>query len=102
MPGWGVFNENNGDCYQGEWLDEDKENHINYLELKVGFIALTKFCGDIGNGHVRLYMDNSVASNLLYFKNGGKDCVAQRPDSFYLEILHGQKSLVICKSYCGC
>lgn len=60
MPGWGVFNENNG-----EWLDEDKEKHINYLELKVGFIALTKFCGDIGNGHVRLYMDNSVDSNLL-------------------------------------
>lgn len=96
MPGWGVFNENNGDCYQGEWLDEDKENHINYLELKVGFIALTKFCGDIGNGHVRLYMDNSVAVTYIS-KMGGKDCVAQRPESFYLEILH-----VICKSYCGC
>lgn len=65
MTGWGVFNENNGDCYQGEWLDEDKENHINYLELKVGFIALTKFCGDIRNAH---------CCN-LYLKNGGKDCV---------------------------
>lgn len=71
MTGWGVFNENNGDCYQGEWLDEDKENHINYLELKVGFIALTKFCADIRNAHVRLYMDNSVAVTYIS-KMGGK------------------------------
>lgn len=61
ITGWGVFIEINGDFYQGEWLDEDKEKHINYLELKVGFIALTKCCGDIRNAHVRLYMDNSVA-----------------------------------------
>lgn len=32
---------------------------------------MTKFCGDIGNGHVRLYMDNSVAVTYIS-KMGGK------------------------------
>ena len=62
----GVFNENNGDCYQGEWLDEDKENPINYLELKVGFIALTKFCGDIRNAHVRLLFSFEKWTGIAY------------------------------------
>ncbi|XP_062571921.1 uncharacterized protein LOC134233885 [Saccostrea cucullata] len=71
LAGWGIFNENNGDCYQGEWLDEDKEKHINFLELKVGLIALSKFCNDLQEGHVKLYMDNTVAVTYIS-KMGGK------------------------------
>ena len=61
LAGWGAYNETTGECYQGIWSEEEKTNHINYLELKAGQIALTKFSKNVNDCHVKLYMDNTVA-----------------------------------------
>ena len=65
LAGWGAYNETTGECYQGIWSEEEKTNHINYLELKAGQIALTKFCKNVNDCHLKLYMDNTVA--VTYF-----------------------------------
>ena len=71
LAGWGAYNETTGECYQGIWSEEEKTNHINYLELKAGQIALTKFCKNVNDCHVKLYMDNTVAVTYIS-KMGGK------------------------------
>lgn len=71
QSGWGAFNESNGECIQGQWSINDKEHHINYLELKAGLIAVTTFCEEMQNCHVKLLMDNTVAVTYVS-KMGGK------------------------------
>ena len=43
------------------WTNDDKEKHINYLELKASFLALKSICKDVRNEHVRLPFDNKTA-----------------------------------------
>lgn len=71
MKGWGCFNENTGECAQGFWNDSEKQCHINYLELKAGFLGIKEFCSTLTNCHVKLYMDNTVAVTYIN-KMGGK------------------------------
>ena len=71
LAGWGAYNETTGECYQGIWSEEEKTNHINYLEPIAGQIALTKFCKNVNDCHVKLYMDNTVAVTYIS-KMGGK------------------------------
>ena len=53
MNGWGAYNENNGECLQGTWSEVESKEHINFLELKASFIALSRFCKDTVNSHVK-------------------------------------------------
>ncbi|XP_062570047.1 uncharacterized protein LOC134232103, partial [Saccostrea cucullata] len=69
--GWGAINENSGECIQGLWDDHDKEAHINFLELKAAYLALTRMCKHLKDCHVKLYLDNTVAVTYIN-KMGGK------------------------------
>lgn len=43
--GLGAINENGGECIQGL----DKEAHINFLELKAAFNAITRSCNQLND-----------------------------------------------------
>ncbi|XP_061187368.1 uncharacterized protein LOC133195519 [Saccostrea echinata] len=64
LAGLGIFNENNGDCYQGEWLDEDKEKHINFLELKFDGISAAEnyYRQSIGDSNCSNMADTALVS----------------------------------------
>ena len=57
--GWGCT------CKQvrsgGEWLPEEREFHINYLELKAAWFALKCFVEQVKGKHVRIMIDNTTA-----------------------------------------
>ena len=57
LSGWGAINENNGECIQGAWSEDDKNHHINFLELKTGLIAITTFGEPLSNCHIRICLD---------------------------------------------
>ena len=61
LQGWGCKCTLNNVESGGVWLPEEATHHINYLELKAGFIALKCFENVILGKHVRLLMDNSTA-----------------------------------------
>ena len=50
---------------------KDRDKHINFLELKAGFLTLQDLSGMERNCHIRLYMDNTVAVTYIT-KMGGK------------------------------
>lgn len=43
--GWGIFCD--GQVANGFWTNEDKTNHINYLELLAAFLGLQCFAKDL-------------------------------------------------------
>ena len=57
--GWGCAcdQEKSG----GVWLPEEREFHINYLELKAAWFALKSFATQVKGKHVRLMLDNTTA-----------------------------------------
>lgn len=57
--------------FSGTWTDEDKEFHINYLELKAAFLCLKFFCKNVTNEHIYLFIDNTVALKYIT-KMGGR------------------------------
>ena len=71
LKGWGAVNKNSGECIQGEWSLTDAQNHINFLELKAGMIAVKTFCKYRKNCHVRIALDNAVSVSYIN-KMGGR------------------------------
>jgi hypothetical protein len=67
LAGWG------GNCTFGQtggrWSTEEKTNHINWLELKAGFLVLQAFTKETENLSIRLNLDNTCA--VAYIKNFG-------------------------------
>lgn len=58
LEGWGiVMNEKSSG---GQWDNEERENHINYLELKAVLLGLKTFCRELHNIHIRVRSDNTV------------------------------------------
>ena len=68
--GWGAFLRNSGEITGGHWAKEEVKFHINWLELKAGFLAIQTFTTGQTNIHVLMYMDNRVAIAYLN-KMGG-------------------------------
>ena len=69
--GWGGVNNINGSTIEGVWSEVDKEEHINYLELKGALMVMKKLLCNERKVHAKIYMDNSVA--VAYINNyGGK------------------------------
>ena len=68
--GWG------GVCREaetgGNWSSEERESHINVLELKAGFFTLRSFCKESKDCHIRLEMDNTTAVAYLNSMGGKK------------------------------
>lgn len=65
LQGWGCKCTLNNVESGGVWLPEEATHHINFLELKAGFIALKCFENVIQGKHVRLLLDNSTAVALI-------------------------------------
>lgn len=59
LTGWGAVCGNNRT--HGFWSSEDKQNHINYLELLAVFYALRCFGSDLRDCEILLRVDNSTA-----------------------------------------
>jgi hypothetical protein len=49
----------------GLWLPEEKEFHINYLELKAAFLGIKAFREQLEGKHVRLMADNTTAVSCI-------------------------------------
>ncbi|MES9882674.1 MAG: reverse transcriptase domain-containing protein [Sedimenticola sp.] len=71
QTGFGAINKSTGETISGLWSQQEKQNHINYLELKAAVLALKQFCNNLENIHVKLYLDNTVAMKYLA-KMGGR------------------------------
>lgn len=69
--GFGARGITNGQDISGIWTDNDKDDHINYLELKAAFMALKGLCGNVYNEHIQLFLDNTTAIKYLS-KMGGR------------------------------
>ena len=71
MIGYGAHDVTNNTKISGVWSVEEKENHINFLELKAAFLALKAFCNGANDEHIQLYLDNTTAIKYLN-KMGGR------------------------------
>lgn len=71
MIGYGGHDVTFDRSFSGCWTQKDKENHINYLELKAAFLCLKFFCENVSKEHIHLYLDNTVAIKYLS-KMGGR------------------------------
>ncbi|MCG8045740.1 MAG: hypothetical protein JAY75_18865 [Candidatus Thiodiazotropha taylori] len=69
--GYGGHDVTNDLEISGIWDDEEKEMHINYLELKAAYLCLQAFCSEDKNQHIHLFVDNRVALKYLS-KMGGR------------------------------
>ena len=67
--GWGCHDITNDVKCSGLWSEDEKQHHINYLELKAAFLALKNVCINVTNEHVYLYLDNTTA--IKYISNMG-------------------------------
>ena len=66
--GWGAALFQNSQLLQrtgGRWSAREKNQHINYLELKAVHFALLAFKGSIQNCKVRLNCDNTTAISYI-------------------------------------
>ena len=59
LLGWGAVS--GGVCTGGLWSEKERTQHINYLELMAGALAVRTFAKHKRNIHVRLRMDNQTA-----------------------------------------
>lgn len=57
--GWGIFCD--GQVANGFWTEEDKENHINHLELLAAFLGLQCFAKYLNSCQILLRIDNTTA-----------------------------------------
>lgn len=69
--GWGGVNQTNGTETNGQWTIEERENHINVLELKAALLSVQSLCSDVTNKHVRINLDSTVAISYIS-KMGGR------------------------------
>ncbi|CAC5403812.1 unnamed protein product [Mytilus coruscus] len=69
--GWGGINKTTGKKTEGFWSAEEREMHINVLELKAAFLTLQSLAGNISQKAYSMNLDNTVA--ISYIENfGGK------------------------------
>lgn len=69
--GWGCHDVTQNNLCSGQWSTTDRQQHINYLELKAAFLALQHLCKDVRGEHIHLYLDNTTAIKYLS-KMGGR------------------------------
>ncbi|CAK1581282.1 unnamed protein product [Parnassius mnemosyne] len=61
--GWGVHCD--GKVARGFWSIQDKQNHINYLELLAAYFGLKCFAKDLKNCEILLRVDNTTAISYI-------------------------------------
>ena len=72
LLGYGGHDVTNNIELSGVWTNQDKEFHINYLELKAAFLCLNFLCKNVTNEHIFLFMDNTVALKYITKMRGRK------------------------------
>ena len=70
--GWGCVCETTDVTSQGLWSCDEKQKHINYLELKAAKIALVSLASQFRDTHVRIYLDNVCA--VAYIREYSLEC----------------------------
>ena len=55
------------------WTRDEKERHINELELMAALLTLKTFCRDMRRVHVLIKIDNTTAVNYINNKGGRKE-----------------------------
>lgn len=63
LSGWGAFC--NGETVNGYWSQEERDKHINELELLAAFMGLKCFCKTITNAELLLRIDNTTAISYI-------------------------------------
>ena len=67
LSGWGASCED--DRASGQWLDHEKNHHINYLEILAAFLGLKSFASDLRDCQILLRIDNTTA--IAHINKGG-------------------------------
>lgn len=70
LTGWGASCEN--ETASGLWNDEERKQHINFLELSAAYLALKTFCQDINNCEILIRIDNTTAVSYINRMGGIK------------------------------
>lgn len=63
LTGWGVYCE--GGRAHGWWSKQDKDNHINYLELLAVFYGLKCFAKHLNSHNILIRVDNTTALSYI-------------------------------------
>ena len=70
LSGWGAFC--NKLRVNGHWSEEEKDHHINYLELLAAWFGLKCFANELSNCDILLRIDNTTAIAYINKKGGVK------------------------------
>ena len=70
LSGWGAVMDDT--VTNGFWTQEEKQLHINVLELKAIEFGLKALCSEISNEHIRIKCDNTTAVAYINSKGGSK------------------------------
>jgi hypothetical protein len=80
QTGWGGVNVTTDTNTQGFWSEQERNEHINVLELTAAKFTIKSLAVTERNSHIRIYMDNTVAISYIN-KFGGKmhtlHCIAK-------------------------
>ena len=92
--GWGAF-LSSGEYISGSWTSKESQEHINYLELKAVYLALSKFSDILYDKSVLIRCDNTTS--VFYInKMGGthsKKLCLLALEIWHLMISHSMKCL---------
>ncbi|VDI77994.1 Hypothetical predicted protein [Mytilus galloprovincialis] len=88
MIGYGAHDVTNNLDMSGIWSKEERQKHINYLELKAAFLALRQFCENSHGEHVQLFLDNTTAIKYLNKMGGRKTSLNRLAKQIWLWCMH--------------
>ena len=60
LEGWGCHISSLDISCGGRWTDQEKGNHINYLEVKAVYLAILANCKNMNGQHIRIMSDNTT------------------------------------------
>lgn len=94
--GWGaVFGE---DRTNGRWGLEEKDEHVNVLEMKAVLFGLKSFCKEVRDVQIKCEVDNTIAVAYINHQRGTRskdcDCVAFDIDLFASRLTYVQNWLL--------
>ncbi|CAC5380647.1 PSMD10 [Mytilus coruscus] len=88
MIGYGAHDVTNNSDISSIWSKEERQKHINYLELKAAFLALKQFCENSHGEHVQLFLDNTTAIKYLNKMGGRKTSLNRLAKQIWLWCMH--------------
>lgn len=70
LTGWGA--SCGDETASGLWNDEERKQHINFLELSAAYSAIKTFCDDVNNCEILIRIDNTTAVSYINRMGGIK------------------------------